>query len=340
MKKIINKPENFVNEMLEGLYAAHHDAITYVDGDLRCLVSKKKVPGKVGIATGGGSGHLPLFLGYVGEGMLDGCSIGDVFQSPSAEQMLAVTKNIDSGAGVLYIYGNYNGDIFNFDMAADMAMMENDIKVLSVVAGEDVASPSPKPGERNTRRGVAGIFFVYKVAGAAASEMYTLEEVKRVAEKACGNVRTMGVALTPCIVPRVGKPGFTLDDDEMEIGMGIHGEPGIRRGKLLTADEIVDEMMKPILDDIPYRSGDEVAVLINGLGATPLEEQYVVYRRVSRILNEQGIKVFHVYVGEFATSMEMAGVSISLFKLDNELKRLLAKPANTPFFKQFQLNVE
>jgi len=338
MKKIINKAENFVNEMLEGLYAAHPDAITYVNGDLRCLVSKKKVLGKVGIATGGGSGHLPLFLGYVGEGMLDGCSIGDVFQSPSAEQMLEVTKSIDSGAGVLYIYGNYNGDIFNFDMAAEMAMMENDIRVLSVVCGEDVASPAPKPGEKNTRRGVAGIFFVYKVAGAAAYEMYTLDEVKRVAEKASQNVRTMGVALTPCVVPRVGKPGFTLADDEMEIGMGIHGEPGIRRGKLLTADEIVDEMMKPVLADIPYKSGDEVAVLINGLGATPLEEQYIMYRRVSQILNDQGIKVLHVYVGEFATSMEMAGASISLLKLDDELKTLLAKPANTPFFKQFQLN--
>ena len=199
MKKIINAPETFIPEMLEGIYAARPDELMCVEGDLHCLVSKRKHAGKVGIATGGGSGHLPLFLGYVGEGMLDGCSIGDVFQSPSAEQMLAVTKAIDQGAGVLYIYGNYNGDIFNFDMAAEMADMEEDIRVESVVAGEDVASAAPSAeGEPNHRRGVAGIFFVYKCAGAAAAAGLTLDEVKRVALKACANVRTMGVALTSC----------------------------------------------------------------------------------------------------------------------------------------------
>lgn len=334
MKKIINSPENFIKEMLEGIYAAHPDMVTYAGGDLHCLVTKYKKPGKVGIATGGGRGHLPLFLGYCGQGMLDGCSIGDVFQSPSAEQMLAVTKEIDSGAGVLYIYGNYNGDIFNFDMAAEMADMEEDIRVESVVAGEDVASPAAAPGEKNTRRGVAGIFFVYKCAGAAADKMMSLDEVKAVAEKACANVRTMGVALSPCTVPRVGRPSFTIEDDEMEIGMGIHGEPGIRRGKLEPADKIVDEMLEPIINDIPYAAGDEVAVLVNGLGATPLEEQYVMYRRIHEVLTEKGIKVYRVYVGEYATSMEMAGASISLFKLDDELKELLDYPVNTPFFTQ------
>ena len=214
MKKIINAPERFIPEMLEGIYAAHPDELMCVGGDLHCLVSKRKHAGKVGIATGGGSGHLPLFLGYVGEGMLDGCSIGDVFQSPSAEQMLAVTKEIDQGAGVLYIYGNYNGDIFNFDMAAEMADMEEDIRVESVVAGEDVASAGPSAeGEPNKRRGVAGIFFVYKCAGAAAAAGLDLEEVKRVAEKACANVRTMGVALTSCTVPRVGHPSFEIGDE-------------------------------------------------------------------------------------------------------------------------------
>ncbi|HNY95201.1 MAG TPA: dihydroxyacetone kinase subunit DhaK [Flexilinea sp.] len=336
MKKIINTPEKFINEMLEGIYAAHPDMVKFVGDDLHCLVTTKKVPGKVGIATGGGSGHLPLFLGYVGEGMLDGCSIGDVFQSPSAEQMLAVTKEIDSGAGVLYIYGNYGGDILNFDMAAEMADFEENIHVESVVAGDDVASGAPvKPGAKNTRRGVAGIFFVYKCAGAAAAKMLPLEEVKRVAEKVCENVRTMGVALTPCTVPRVGHPSFELAEDEMEIGMGIHGEPGIRRGKLLPADAIVDEMLNQIIDDLPYRAGDEVAVLVNGLGATPLEEQYVMFRRIDKVLSEKGIKIFHSYVGEYATSLEMAGASISLFKLDDELKELLRAPADTPFFKQF-----
>ena len=338
MKKIINTPENFIPEMLEGIYAAHPDDLACAGGDLHCLVTKHRQAGKVGIATGGGSGHLPLFLGYVGKGMLDGCSIGDVFQSPSAEQMLAVTKEIDQGAGVLYIYGNYNGDIFNFDMAAEMADMEEDIRVESVVAGEDVASAAPSAeGEPNRRRGVAGIFFVYKCAGAAAAEGKDLDQVKAAAEKACANVRTMGVALTSCTVPRVGHPSFEIGDDEMEIGMGIHGEPGIRRWPLNPADEIVDEMMEPILKDIPYQAGDEVAVLINGLGATPMEEQYVMFRRVKQILDEKGIKVWHTYVGEFATSMEMAGASISLLRLDDELKGWMAAPADTPFFKQFQL---
>ncbi|QIQ20457.1 dihydroxyacetone kinase subunit DhaK [Zophobihabitans entericus] len=338
MKKIINKPENFIAEMLEGIYAAHPDQLTYANNDLHCLVSKHKVPGKVGISTGGGSGHLPLFLGYVGKGMLDGCAIGDVFQSPSAEQMFEITKEIDSGAGVLYIYGNYNGDIFNFDMAAEMADFEAEIRVESVVAGDDVASAGPaNRGEKNTRRGVAGIFFVYKCAGAAAAEMMSLDEVKRVALKACDNVRTMGVGLSPCIVPRVGKPGFSIGDDEMEIGMGIHGETGIRRGKLLPADEIVDEILPQIINDLPYKSGDEVAVLINGLGGTPLEEQYVVFRRVHQILQAENISIARVYVGEYATAMEMAGLSISLLKLDDELKRLVKAQAETPFFKQFQL---
>lgn len=335
MKKIINNPENFISEMLEGIYVAHSEDLKCVNNDLHCLVTKRKKEGKVALMTGGGSGHLPLFLGYVGEGMLDGCGVGDVFQSPSSEQIFEITKEIDSGAGVLYVYGNYNGDIFNFDMAAEMADFEAGIRCETVVAGEDVSSPAPKEGEKNTRRGVAGIFFVFKCAGAAAEEMMSLDEVKRVAEKVCANVRTMGVALTPCTVPRVGKPSFTIADDEMEIGMGIHGEPGIRRGKLESCDEIVEEIMAKILPDIPYESGDEVAVLVNGLGATPLEEQYVMFRKVNKILADKGIKVFKVYVGEYATSMEMAGASISLLKVDDELKRLLSAKADTPFFKQF-----
>jgi dihydroxyacetone kinase-like protein len=337
MKKFLNKPEDFVDEMIKGIIAAHPDQLTYVENDLRCVVkSGEKKKGKVGLATGGGSGHLPLFLGYVGEGLLDGCSVGGVFQSPSAEQMLNVTKAIDTGAGVLYIYGNYGGDILNFDMAAEMAEVE-DIKVLSLVGTDDVASASK--GEEHKRRGVAGIFFVYKIAGAKAAELASIDEVKRVGEKAAANVRTMGVALTPCIVPEVGKPGFTIGDDEMEIGMGIHGEPGIHRGQLKPADDVVDTMMSAILEDLPFKKDDEVAVLINGLGATPKEEMYIAYHRIDQILKECGISVFHVYVGEFATSMEMVGFSISLLKLDDEMKRLLAKPARTPFFEQAQLKI-
>lgn len=336
MKKIINNPEKFIPEMLEGIYAAHKADLAYVADDLHCLVTSHKADKKVAIVTGGGSGHLPLFLGYVGKGMLDGCAIGDVFQSPSAEQIHAITKQVDSGEGVLYIYGNYNGDIFNFDVAAEMASFEDDIRVETVLGADDVSTPAPEDGEKSTRRGVAGIFFVYKCAGAAAAKGMNIDEVKRVAEKAVHNVRTMGVALSPCIVPRVGAPSFTLSDDEIEIGMGIHGEPGIHRCASLSADELTDELLKHIIADLPFVCGDEVAVLVNGLGATPLEEQYVMNRRIEQVLADKGISVFHTYVGEYATSMEMAGVSISLFRLDDELKSLLRAPADTPFFKQFE----
>ncbi len=335
MKKFINEPRHFVDEMLEGILLAHPDQLSCAMNDRRCVVrSGGPRKGKVGIATGGGSGHLPLFLGYVGQGMLDGCSVGGVFQSPSAEQMLTVTKAVHGGAGVLYIYGNYGGDIMNFDMAKDMAAMDS-ITVEQVVGAEDVAS-APK-GQEGKRRGVAGIFFLYKCAGAMADQLAPLSEVKRIAEKAGENVRTMGVALSPNIVPEVGKPQFSLGENEMEIGMGIHGEPGIRRGQLKTVDAIVEEMMEPVLKDLPFAAGSEVAVLINGLGATPKEELYLIYRKVGLILKDRNISVFHVYVGEFATSLEMAGASISLLKLDDELKKLLARPARTPFFEQAQL---
>lgn len=335
MKKFINEPKDFVDEMLEGILLAHPDQLSYTAGDRRCIVrSGASRKGKVGLATGGGSGHLPLFLGYVGQGMLDGCSVGGVFQSPGAEQMYNVTKAIDGGAGVLYIYGNYGGDIMNFDMAKDMAATE-DIPVEQVVGAEDVAS-APK-GQEPRRRGVAGIFYMYKCAGAMADSMAPLAEVKRIAEKAAANVRTMGVALSSNIVPEVGKPQFTIGENEMEIGMGIHGEPGIRRGRLRKVDEIVEEMMAPLLSDLPFSSGDRVSVLVNGLGATPKEELYLLYRKVGLILEAKKISVFHAYVGEFATSLEMAGASVSLLRLDDELAKLLAKPARTPFFEQAQL---
>ena len=334
MKKFLNDPEQFVDEMIQGIVAAHPKQLKYVADDYRCIVRADAIPsGKVGLATGGGSGHLPLFLGYVGQGLLDGCAVGGVFQSPSAQQMVEVTKAIDSGAGVLYIYGNYTGDIMNFEMASEMLEMD-DIQTAHVLGAEDVAS-APK-GEEEKRRGVAGIFYVYKIAGAYADEMASLEEVKRIADKVCANVRTMGVALSPCTIPEVGKPTFEIGENEMEIGMGIHGEPGVRRGPLKTANEVVEEMLSAILADLPYQRGDEVSVLMNGLGATPKEELYVMFRKVNEMLEAEGISVYHTYVGEFATSMEMTGASISLLKLDDELKRLLAKPANTPFFEQVQ----
>ncbi|SPT69071.1 dihydroxyacetone kinase subunit DhaK [Anaerobiospirillum thomasii] len=334
MQRLVNDPTKYVDEMLEGVYLSAPDMLTYVNNDMRCLVSKYKKQGKVALATGGGSGHLPLFLGYVGKGLLDGCGVGGVFQSPSPDQILEITKEIDSGAGVLYIYGNYGGDIMNFGMAKDLAEME-DIEVREVVAGEDVLS-SPK-GQEDKRRGVAGIFYVYKIAGAAAEAMLPIDEVERLAIKATQNVRTVGMALTPCIIPEKGEANFSLPDGKMEIGMGIHGEPGIKLEDLKSADEIVEQMMESLLQDLPYTSGDEVSVLINGLGATPKEELYIVYRKVAKILEANGIKIFNNYIGEFATSMDMAGMSISLFKLDDELKTYLKAPYETPFIMQNQL---
>ena len=328
MKKFLNDPKDFVDEMLEGIYAAH-PAVTYTNDDKRCYVTAHPKKGKVGIATGGGSGHLPLFLGYVGDGMLDGCAVGGVFQSPSSDQMYEVTKYIDQGAGVLYIYGNYTGDIINFDMAAEMADVDG-IRVRSVVGNDDAASSIV--GEEHKRRGVAGIFFVYKAAGAAAAEGLDLDEVTRLADKARLNTRTLGVALTSCVVPEVGHATFSLGDDDMEIGMGIHGEPGISRRQLEPADAVVDEMMERIFKEQDYGTAGEVAVLVNGLGGTPREELYILFRRVSQLFAARNVKVKHVWIGEFATAMEMAGASISVLKLDAELDRLMAAPAHTPFF--------
>ncbi len=332
MKKIINDPFAFVDEMLEGILLAHPDKLRLVGADKRAVVrADAPVKGKVGIATGGGSGHLPVFMGYVGKGLVDGCSIGNVFSSPTVEQMLAATRAIDGGAGVLYLFGNYSGDVMNFGMAAEMAEAEG-IHVETVLAADDVAS-APK-GQEARRRGVAGIFYAYKLAGAKAETMARLSEVKRIAEKAVACTRSMGVALSPCTVPAAGRPTFTLGDDEMEIGMGIHGEPGVRRGRLEPADRITDMLVDAILADMELKRGEEVSVLVNGLGATPKEELYVMYRRVHQILAAQGIRIHRPYIGEYATSMEMAGASVSLCKLDGELKTLLDAPASTPFVEQ------
>ena len=332
MKKIINDPFAFVDEMLEGIMLAHPDKLRLVGADKRAVVrADAPVKGKVGIATGGGSGHLPVFMGYVGKGFVDGCSIGNVFSSPTVEQMLAATQAINAGAGVLYLFGNYSGDVMNFGMAAEMAEAEG-IKVETVLAADDVAS-APK-GEEKRRRGVAGIFYAYKLAGAKAETLASLAEVKRIAEKAIASTRSMGVALSPCTVPAAGRPTFTIGEDEMEIGMGIHGEPGVRRGKLEPADKITGILMQTILADMDIAKGDEVSVLVNSLGATPQEELYVMYRQIHKILEGRGIKVYRPYLGEYATSMEMAGASVSLLRLDAELKALLDAPAWTPFVQQ------
>jgi dihydroxyacetone kinase-like protein len=333
VKKILNDPVEFVAEMLDGLLKAHSDLLSCAAGDRQCIVrAGSPVEGKVALATGGGSGHLPVFLGYVGKGLLDGCAVGDVFQSPSADRMLEVTKHIHGGKGVVYIYGNYGGDVMNFDMAAEMADMEEDIDVRTVLVRDDVASAPPEQADR--RRGVAGMVFAFKVAGAKADLGGSLDEVEAIAHKALDNIRTMGVALSPCTVPAAGRPTFTIGEDEMEIGMGIHGEPGVKREQLQSADVIAERIVTTILADIALAAGDEVAVMVNSLGATPPEELYILFRKVHQMLNDQSVGVYRAYIGEFATSMEMAGASITLFKLDAELKALLDHPAQSPFFVQ------
>lgn len=325
MKKIINAPESYTDDMLKGIYAAHSDMVKCAAGDLRCYCAAKKTPGKVAIITGGGTGHLPLFLGYVGEGLLDGCGVGGVFQSPSAEQIFEISKEVEAGAGILYLYGNYTGDIMNFDMAAELCEME-DIPTLSIVGADDVNSGAPE-----VRRGVAGIFYMYKAAGARAAQMGTLQDVYDAAKKAGDAVRTVGFALTPCIIPEVGKPNFTLAENEMAMGMGIHGEPGIWNGPIKTAKEIAAEAVDTLLGDMPLGEGDEISLLINGLGATSVEELYILSGNVTELLAAKGVKIYRTYVGEYATSMEMAGASISICKLDDELKGYLDYPVKTPF---------
>ena len=332
MKKLINDPEAFVDEVLDGLLLAHPDQLRAASEDRRSLVrADAPTAGRVGIVTGGGSGHLPTFLGYVGEGLCSGVAVGNVFSSPSSEQVLEATKASDGGAGVLYLYGNYGGDVLNFDLAADLAELE-DIETRTVLVTDDVAS---QPKERSAdRRGVAGLFFAYKCAGAAAERGDDLAGVADAAQAAVDSTRTMGIGLSPTILPTVGKPTFELDEGEMEIGIGIHGEPGVHRGPLESADAVTDRLLDPIVTDLGLTSGERVAVLVNGLGATPLEELYVLYRRVHSRLTELGVEIERRYVGEFATSLEMAGASISVMRLDDRTAELLAAPARSPFFQQ------
>jgi phosphoenolpyruvate---glycerone phosphotransferase subunit DhaK len=331
MRKILNDVNDYVTEMLDGLLKAHPEQLAFAE-DVHAIVrADAPVAGKVALATGGGSGHLPVFLGYVGRGMLDGCAVGDVFQSPSAEQMLDVTRRIHGGKGVVYIYGNYGGDVMNFDMAAEMADME-DIRVETVLVKDDVASAPPAEAAR--RRGVAGMVYAFKLAGAKAEAGGDLDEVAAIARKTLAHTRTIGVALSPCTVPQAGKPTFTIGEDEMEIGMGIHGEPGMKREKLQTADVITERMMGALLEDLAPSAGDTVSIMLNSLGATPHEELYIMYRKAHEILEASGLKVHRPYVGRFATSMEMVGASITLLRLDDELKALLDAPAHSPFFVQ------
>lgn len=332
LKKFINNPDDFVPDVLDGILRAHPEALGCASGERHCVVrADSPIPGKVGIATGGGSGHLPVFLGYVGKGLLDGCAVGDVFAAPSAHQIFEVTKKIHGGQGVLYLYGNYGGDRMNFEMASEMARLEG-IEVRSVLVNDDVAS-APRE-EASRRRGVAGMVFAFKVAGAKADLGGSLADVEAVARKAVENIRTMGVALAPCTIPAAGRPGFIIEEGQMEVGLGIHGEPGVARENLKTADEIAERLAGTILTDLNAAGGDKLAVMINGLGATPLEELYILYAQVHRHLVRRDLVIHRTYVGEYATSMEMVGASVTLFRLDDEMAALLDHPAQSPFFVQ------
>ncbi len=331
MKKLLNDPQLYVEQMLEGLVLAHPQYYERTGEDGRVIKRPgSQKAGKVGIVSGGGSGHLPVFTGYVGKGLLDACAIGEVFSSPSVEQMAAAMRAANGGAGVLRLYGNYGGDRMNFDMAGDMLEME-EVRSTTVLLTDDVASAPPAESEK--RRGVAGMVYAYKLAGAAAEAGGNLDEVTRVAQKAADAVRSIGAALTPCTVPQAGRPTFAIADDEMEMGMGIHGEPGVWRGKLRPADAVASEMLDHLLGDMPLARGDRVSVLVNSLGATPPQELYILYRVVAARLAAAGATIVMPLVGRYATSMEMAGASITLCKLDAELERLLHAPAECAFWR-------
>lgn len=329
MKKIINKPDDVVDDMIEGILLAHSGHLRSTPESPRALVlAESPVSGKVGIVTGGGSGHLPLFLGYVGRNLLDGVAVGNVFAAPAASAVLAATRAVDSGAGVVHLFGNYAGDVLNFDMAAELAA-EDGIRVETLTVADDVFSAGKD--EREKRRGIAGLALAYKIAGAKAALGGTLEEVVEVTGRATQSMASAGVALSPCTVPTAGRPTFEIGEDEMEIGMGIHGEPGIKRTHIMTAKSIAELLVPTLLENLGSTGGESMAVLVNGLGATALSELYVLYREVDRSLERAGVARGRAFVGEYATSMEMKGCSITLLRLDSELNELLDLPSYTPF---------
>ncbi|MCY4005600.1 MAG: dihydroxyacetone kinase subunit DhaK [Rhodobacteraceae bacterium] len=329
MKKILNDPAAYVDEMLEGMIAAHPE-IYRMAGQRVIARAGAATRGKVGIVSGGGSGHLPVFTGYVGKGLLDACAIGDVFASPSAEEMADSMRAANGGAGVLRLYGNYGGDVMNFDMAGETVAFENDIESTTVLLADDVASAGPE--EAGKRRGTGGMIFAFKTAGASAERMDDLETVTRIAQRTADNCRSLGMALTPCTVPQAGTPTFQINENEMEMGMGIHGEPGIWRDQLRSADAITDEMMDRLFDDIKLADGDACSILVNSLGATPQEELYIIYRRAATRLQDAGARIVMPLVGRYATSMEMTGATITLCKLDEELETLLKEPCHCAFW--------
>ena len=329
MKKLMNQPGDFVDQSLKGIVAAHPNDYMFCNGDIRAIACARKPPvNQTVIVTGGGYGHLPVFLGYVGQGLCDGVAVGNVFTSPSCESILNVSRQVHAGGGILFLFGNYTGDGMNFSMAKEFLSMEN-IQAEIVTVSDDVASAPREKYEE--RRGIAGIAFAYKVAGACAQCQHPLEEVKRIAKKTIENTATYGVAFSSCTLPDIGKPMNEMGENEMEVGMGIHGEPGVLRTSMRTSAALAQELTSALLNDLSARSGDRMAVLVNGLGATSREELYIFYNDVAPLLSQAGIQVHSVYVGEYATSLEMAGASLSLLKLDDELTQYLDMDAFSPF---------
>lgn len=328
MKKIVNAPENVVNDMLEGLVAANPDKLELIPDKRIILRKNKKEAGKVAVITGSGSGHEPDQVFYVGSGMMDAACAGPVFAAPTADAIYEAAKAVDTGAGVLFMVKNYTGDRGQFGMAAEMCEIDN-IQVKVVIADDDVAVKDST--FTAGRRGVAGAILGYKIVCAKAELGASLDELVELANRVNDNVRSMGFALTSCTTPAKGTPTFELGEDEMEIGVGLHGEPGRQRTKMQTADEIVSYITTQCLEDLPFKSGDEVVVMVNGLGGTPLMELYIAYNKVAKMLKEAGIKVFKSYVNEYCTSIDMAGCSVSLLKVDDEMKKLLEYPVDIPY---------
>jgi len=331
MQRIINNPNDVVNDMINGFIKAHKDIVEKTENNRVLKYKKAPIKNKVGIVTGGGSGHKPAFIGYIGENMIDAVAIGEIFSSPPAKAFYDAFKTADSGKGVACLYGNYAGDNMNVRMAIKMAEKDG-IIVKTVIANDDVAS-APKE-EKNKRRGVAGEVLMWKIAGAKAALGGNLDEVISVAQKAIDNTKSLGIGLTPCTIPALGKPNFVIEEGKMELGIGHHGEPGIKVTDLKTADEMAEIMLDIILPDLPFVSNNEVVVLISGLGATPVMELYILYAKIAEILANKNIKIYRPYVGDYFTSLDMMGVTVTLMKVDNELKELIDLSANSMGFKQ------
>lgn len=328
MQRFLNDPDDVVDETVAGFVRAHADMVTLSPDNPRVVLSNwAGTPGRVGVITGGGSGHEPAFLGYAGRNMLDAVAVGEIFSSPTAKTFHDAIRAADAGAGVAILYGNYAGDNMNVKMARKLAAKDN-IAVETVVANDDVCSAPLS--EREKRRGVAGEIFMWKIGCAKAAEGAHLADVIAAAQKAIDNCRSVGVGLAPCTLPSVGHPNFQISPGQMEVGIGHHGEPGVRVEALPKADAVADDMVRLVLDDHDLPTGTEVAVLVSGLGATPVNELYVLYDRMARQIEARGLKIWKPYVGSYFTSLDMTGATLTVMALDDELKRLLAHDAACP----------